>query len=681
MEIFCYAQKTYETVFEKLNTTVGGCDFKVTFPPADPSTLDVAKSSKFDALDHLVLEASDSENLQSLLPDSIQAMLKNYRQTLPRNFDFYHKIKLDNGNFLQRKNKQWQLKDASGKSLTSSSFDYVVLDTFALGFVGYKNGKANYYDGENGKALLGEDYFHIEITGVREFIVQGIHGLGLMKDDKIIIAPHYEYLIPHPKEGRILYSIFNKKDRKTYLLLDDLQTFILQEPKTSDQYVGDHFLLKPNNLYNLKTGKKLLCEDKHGLQLVSEKHQLLQLHVAGEPVRWLIDFEGNFVAKIPLDRIRKFYGADYCIANYKEEPFKYNSKTSSGALSYTGQWIVPPQYDFIRKVGEYWLVLDMRKRQSGLLDSEGNEVIPIGEESISYIAGDQFLIGTKTGVEEEGISKLVDVKRETTLRENIPFLSVFNQFDICDKKYFVLSNGLKKNYLVNENFEELAGPFLEIYRYNDLLYGRDTRPAPVYQEKVRLDCDGKNVPFEVNGKKVESHRFWYRINDDLEYLNDMESNGYLIYQNKKVSPINFKYDMNTDRLRRFAHLYIFGTRNLGYGLFNSKGDVVIPVGIIDYIRPVRGGDGKQTIIRFKDKRTAILTAEGNFIGGQIFKYIAFINPGLYKVTTDAGKIGIINQYDEWVVPLGSAVSNTSGILKVNKNGAEFWYDVAGNRIK
>lgn len=680
-QVLCYGQQTYKTVFEKLNINADGCDFKVEIPKLDKSEFKEIKTSAFRAQDNLVLKPSNSEKLQKLLPDSIQTILKNYKKVIPAKFTFYNRVELDNGNLLLRENNLWNLKDTDGKPLSSLSFEYIIPDTFAIGFVGYKNGRANYYDGKNGKPLLDENYFHIAITGAREFIVQGIHGYGLIKDNKVILEPYFEYLTPNKLGDRVTYRFFNKKDRKTYILLDDLKTFILQPSHTTDKYIGDQYFMKQANLFNLKTGKKLLCEEKHGLELVSEKHQLLSLHVAGEPVRWLIDLEGNFVSKVPFQRIGKFNKKGFSIVNHKKEPFKFNSKVSQGVINSKGEWVIPPKYDFISMINDYWLVIDMIKKQSGLLDKEGKEIIPMGDESISYVKDNQFFIGTKTGIEEEGISKLVDVKTGKILKENIPFLRCYNRLNVCDQKYFVLSNGLKKNYVVDENFREIAGPFLEVYPFNGYIYCRNIRPEPIYQEKIRLDCSGKNIPFEVDNKKIENHRFWYKITDDLEYLNDIERNGYLIYKNEKVSPINFKGDMTHQKLRTFADMYIVGTYNLGYGLFNQKGDIAIPMGTLDNIRPLLGGDGKQTVVTLKDKRAAILSAEGNLIGGQFFKYISFIDPGLFKVTTHDDKIGVINQHGEWVVPLGSNVSNTGGILKVNKNGEERWFDVAGNRVR
>ena len=91
------------------------------------------------------------------------------------------------------------MRKSGGKQVIKPRFDGIIAKPEQKGFVGYQNGRCNYYT-EQGKAKLPKDYIHVEPLGQGTFIVMTPKGYGLLGEKG-------QELIP-PVQLRIFASVF-----------------------------------------------------------------------------------------------------------------------------------------------------------------------------------------------------------------------------------------------------------------------------------------------------------------------------------------------------------------------------------------------------------------------------------------------------------------------------------------
>lgn len=189
--------------------------------------------------------------------EELSLILKEFKKVTANIDDGFanRQVVLKNGNSCFKKDEKWGLKSEEGKILLKPQFDYIFSDTLVGGFLGYTNGKCNYYD-EKGKPLLRENYYHISPLDRNAFVVRTLEGVGLIVNGEMVVEPDKE-TIQRLTSGNTIYYKIKSARKGEYLLLNDFQTEVPFPAWETAWFSGEDYIVFRNNILDLKNKEPL----------------------------------------------------------------------------------------------------------------------------------------------------------------------------------------------------------------------------------------------------------------------------------------------------------------------------------------------------------------------------------------------------------------------------------------
>ncbi|HTF80173.1 MAG TPA: WG repeat-containing protein [Cytophagales bacterium] len=303
---------------------------------------------------------------------------------------------------------KYQIINAHGKILGSSTYDKIESDSSRRYFVGIKSNKKQLLD-FNGKVMLDdlqEVRYHDIETAIR-YVKYGKVGVYNLLSGQVFINPEYEdvqnfrfdqYLVK--KEG--LLGIVDKAGKQRIPAQYDSIDYFLVDNKV--QYVVT------------KSGKKGLLNEQH-IILYPLEYQVIAL---GLNKNYILKREGRY-----------------------------------GVLNLKGEEIVPFKYDYLSNVVEepntpVQPLVFVKGKKVGLLNYKGEEIATFGG-TFKYLGEGLY------GHQEDGQTTLVNAKGEMVGKEKFQEIGTFAERMLAARKDgswgFVSASG---KFLINPVFEEVT---------------------------------------------------------------------------------------------------------------------------------------------------------------------------------------------------------------------------------
>lgn len=583
---------------------------------------------------------------------------------------------LNNGNICFYENGKWGLKDSSGKVIVKTKFDYVFPDTINGGFVAFTGATCNYYDGATGKKLLSEDFYWIDPVDKNVFIVRSPKGYGLVKDGKTVTEPSMQS-IRRESNGYETYFRLVDKQNNTFILRDDFKTQIPFASGQNPRFAGKEFVFANNNIFNLKTGKKLVCETGYYFKLISAEKQLAAIQKQGEKFYYLIDFSGNLVTPEKFCRLEMINGNESIIAavfdsasQSRHPPEKY------GLIDPKGEWIVEPVHKSITRSWQSdFLNIKSAQNLQGLSDFKGQAVIPAEYSSVSEISnGRYFCVMQNKGSTQ---SKIIDVRTGEVEKEGLTFHSL-RVYKVCGSSGY-LAGVTGGEQVLDANFQPLTGVHERIFTEGEFFVGADFKATGGASQKRLYDCTGKVYPLLINGENVEVFQDFRKVGKDLIFvkLKDMDS-GYYVTGNGLANPA----DCLPVGFSQTGHKGFIVTHSQGYqkaGMIDAEGRMVVPCGL-EYLTSF--DETGRACFRLRKDVAGIVTSQGALLNGKMYEMTGSLDFGLYRFKEN-GKFGVMDASGKTVLaPEYADVSLKDGLISVFQAGKMVkQFDITGRPVE
>lgn len=298
--------------------------------------------------------------------------------------------------------------------------------------------------------------------------------------------------------------------------------------------------------YNLN--KKVLCDDKGNIISKKSYNALIsyscdRIITIKDKKYGVIDSKGNIIIKPKYSYISKYNNGIAIVKDYDGYML----------IDTYGNVITKDKYDCISLYDDIYKV--EKNKKSGILDSKGNEFIPVCYDYIGFFSDDLAIveINNKYGF----INKHNELVINAIYDDVSCFCNGFARVNKDDQIYIID----KKGNVVFESYDELAN----ISGPNDGLYIA-TKIIDDYTTKLGYINELGNtiIPFMYDDA--------YPFKNDLAVVKLNDKCGVIDKNNNLI--IDFKYDYITPFFNNYAVTRNNNFKN--YGLINNLGETILP---------------------------------------------------------------------------------------------------------
>ncbi len=576
------------------------------------------------------------------------------------------------------KNGKWGLRKSNGKQLIKPRFDAIIANPEHKGFVGYQDGRCNYYF-EKGKAYLPNDYLHIQPLEQDAFIVVTPKGYGLLGEQGQELLPPGQLGIS-PIKDNVPFLKVRYEDEKYYWLnvLNGQKTYF-QSSYFGLNFFGDRYVIVDEQyLVDLQEGKSVFCGEKLKVKLLDAERGYLSVSSESDPsVNYIVNPEGQLISEMAFAKVDAYLPTGHFVVGFVEDyDPDITQRILSGVINEAGEWTVPARYNLLEQklyAGKY-LQFTQSYKEFGLVSLTGEE--PILHRQYIYFGlepdGQHLKVLWKEGQDKYGELLNINTGEITALDElgywkrspagNCGADTVYRALNIDGH---MLINA-KDEPLLNEPagfiIENAGGKTFTIKR-KVVVDGRTVNVDEV------VDCQGTPL-YKGTGQHQE-----IALDDDFLYLH--KANGEQVFQlpNGAEVPATENWSLHGWSFGE-GHYVMFNDQDRK-GVINDKAQVVIPP-IFENLsfHPDLG------LISFEyEGQKQYLDANGEVLFGGEYKRVEYASAGLFRIYKN-GQWGIGRRDGTIILPAAyeNAYLERGFIIANDRQGEYTAYDFAGKEL-
>jgi hypothetical protein len=615
-------------------------------------------------------------------PPAVEAIakLKAYVETQKRSDEDFLEARLAwrDGLVFFLKNGKWGLRKSGGKQLIKPRFDAIIAKPEQKGFVGYVDGRCNYYF-EKGKAYLPEDYLHVQPLEQDVFIVMTPEGFGLLGEQGQELLPPVQLGITPLREGTPFLKVRYEDEKHYWLNLLNGQKVYFQNSYYGLNFFGDRYVIvDEQHLVDLQEGKSVFCGEKLKVKLLDAERGYLSISRESDPsVNYIINPEGQLISEMAFADVDAYLPTGHFIVGYVEDyDPAITQRILSGVINEAGEWTVPAHYNLLEQklyAGKY-LQFTQSYKEFGLVSLTGEE--PILHRQYVYFGlepdGEQMKVLWKEGQDKFG--ELLNIKTgEITPLEELGYWKR-SPIGNCGTDTVYRALNIDGHMLINAKDEPLLNEPAGFIMENA---GGKTftikRKAVVDGKTVNVDevvdCQG-NPLYKGTGQHQE-----IALDDDFLYLR--KATGEQVFQlpNGEEVPATENWSLHGWPFGE-SHYVMFNDQGWK-GVINDKAQVVIPPIFENlFLHPDLG------LISFEyEGEKQYLDAKGELLFGGEYKRVEYDRDGLFRIYKN-GLWGIGRLDGTIVVPAAyeNAYLERGFIVASDQQGVYTTYDFAGKEL-
>lgn len=664
-----------QTIFEVLGLDPNGCSLAEEQNPTQEE-------------EWLVEEVPDEFIYEEELEASAPITYPSPAEAISTLRAYVESLKKGNENFLEGqlawrndlvfflKNGKWGLRKSGGKQVIKPRFDAIITKPEQEGFVGYVDGRCNYYF-ENGKAYLSEDYLHIQPLEQDAFIVFTGKGFGLLGEQGQELLPPVQLGITSLKEGTPFLKV-RYEDEKYFLfnVLNGQKTYFHTNLYYGLNFFGDRYVIVDEQyLIDLQEGKNVFCGEKVKIKLLDADRGYLSVSRESDPsVNYIVNPEGKLISEMAFAKVDAYLPTGHFVVGYVEDyDPDITQRILSGVINEAGEWTVPARYNLLEQqlyAGKY-LQLTQSYQEFGLVSLTGEEPIP--HRRYVYFGlepdGEHLKVLWKEGQDKYG--ELLNINSgEVTLLEELGYWKR-SPIGNCgvDTVYRALNTdgqmliNAKDEPLLNEPagfiLENAGGKTFTIKR-KVVVDGKTVNVDEV------VDCQGNSL-YQGTGQHQE-----IALAEDFLYLR--KANGEQVFQlpSGVEVPATENWSLHSWSFGE-GHYVMFNNQGRK-GVINDKAQVVIPP-LFDnlFFHPDLG------LISFEyEGEKQYVDANGAVLFGGEYQRVEYDRDGLFRIYNN-GLWGIGRRDGTIILPTAyeNAYLERGFIVASDQQGTYTAYDFAG----
>lgn len=703
------AQKPTQTIYDVFEIEKGGCDMDVPVKknnfvsPPPPDGINKLSGSAPKVILPSSEEIKDFERVKKQIKKSLSKFNKKHRSS-----KIEYRLALSNNNFFYSENDLIGIKDPKGKIILQPKFIKVIPDTIAKGFVGYTDGRCQYYTAD-GDVKIKKLYYYIEPLKDGYFKVRSKKGWGLWYNGKEIIAPFCQSIYYKSKQD--VWEV--KRFEKTNMLYwDNFQDSIEWLGGGYDFVEKDYVNFNNRRFINLKTRQSLICEDGFEIRIVDKDKEYLTIGKIDKKRKenfYLCDFAGNLINENKFGRIGIFLENNLATANVANKPFRIF--TPACLIDPQGNRITEKLYNRLEYKSSGKFYITFKKGLRGCLDSKGNETIPPIYDNIIPLKNEQVL-AIPSDMDNNAV--VLNAVTGELLISNLPYEKA-DLISICDKEYYKVDIG-ENERIVDLNFNPVTPEHKSFSLWNDYLLGKNqmvdkttTATPTVY------DCNLFPIKLQFGKYKINefvSIRNVINIRTANRRFNGMTLYYYIKGGNRSFRELSLYHNYASNQ--RFQTEEIFGT----FIALNKHENIYI--NLREEIKPIKyslswagefgignllvtghilmSPDGKVHSSGFKelsrlDPITGLayykynnlyggyMNKRGEMLFDGIYQDVHRISPNFFIVKKD-NRFGVVDAENREVIPIVATNYNyTNGVVSLFQGKQRSTYDITGKSVE
>ena len=593
------------------------------------------------------------------------------------------KKRLSNGQICFLENGKWGMKNQENEIILDPQFDHIIVDTFSSGFVGYKGSFANYYDGKTGKPKFDEEYYWISAVDTSLFIIQSIDGFGMIKDSKVIIQSTMNSILKQGfKNSEKYFFKITTKDNGVYNLLDDLSTTF---PVLGNEYeLFEEHIIGDKNIYNLKNRKTLLSTRifAYSIKLLDYKNKLILI---GEPNEsFLANFKGKLISKKGFRRIKEFKSNGIAVASILKKDGK-ETKYLTGLINRKGKWLVEPQFKEMSQLDDRNYKVWTNQKIKEIIDVSGQGIIDISGEWVikptytcfQSLGNSRYLLGNRKDKKYD--SNIFNLQTRLVEKEGLNANKIEKIKNSCNNNLQIMHSSKRRQTIVDNDLNPVSKSYRKIKVHNDLIVGWGNGSFDIY------DCNGIEIPFQLDKKELNRCRGLKILNDSLFCILDKNRIGYIVNADGNTTKIGCSITYATP----FGFKNLIGVSSSVYASNNSslitqKGEIIIPC---DF-NQISNWFSDYGLFYFETKeyKSGLFFPDGKILKNYLFdNRIKKLKNGSLVVgigTRYDRKYGLMTANGDFLLPIEySTIGEYGGLVQAKKDEMWMLFDRMGKFLK
>ncbi|MGH1434653.1 MAG: WG repeat-containing protein [Lewinella sp.] len=671
--LFATAISAQATIFEIFNLDPAGCSL------VTEQTLSGEEEWLMEEVPDDWIFEEEEATAPVQYPPAAEAIakLKAYVETQKRSDENFLEARLvwRDGLVFFLKNGKWGLRKSNGKQLIKPRFDAIIAKPEQKGFVGYVEGRCNYYF-EKGKAYLREDYLHVQPLGQDAFIVMTPEGFGLLGEQGQELLPPVQLGITPLREGTPFLKVRYEDEKYYWLNLLNGQKVYFQNSYYGLNFFGDRYVIvDEQHLVDLQEGKSVFCGEKLKVKLLDAERGYLSVSSASDPlINYIINPEGQLVSEMAFAKVDGYLPTGHFVVGYVEDyDPDITQSILSGVINEAGEWTVPARYNLLEQklyAGKY-LQLTQSFKEFGLVSLTGEEPIPHRQYFHFGLEpdGEHLKVLWKEGQDKYG--ELLNINTgEVTPLEDLGYWKI-SPIGNCGTDTIYKALSAEGHMLINAKGEPLlkesAGFIMKNTGGNTFTIKRKVviDGRTVSEDEV-VDCQGR-----VLHKGTRQH---YEIVLDEGFLYLHKPNGERVFQlpNGEEVPATENWSLHGWAFGE-GHYVMFNDKDRK-GVVNDKAEVIIPP-IFENL----SFHQDMGLISFEyEGQKQYLDANGELLFGGEYKQVEYAREGLFRLYSN-GKWGIGRRDGTVLLPAiyEEAYLQLGYIVTTDQMGGTTLYDLAG----
>ncbi|WP_020538064.1 WG repeat-containing protein [Lewinella cohaerens] len=669
--LFAMELPAQATIFEVFDLDPNGCTL------AAAQTLSGEEEWLMEEVpDEWVFEAEEEAEAPVEYPQAAAAiaMLSTYVENADEGF-LEGRLEWRDGLVFFLENGKWGLRKSNGKQAIKPRFDAIIADPEHQGFVGYEDGRCNYYF-EKGKAYLKEDYLHIQPLAQDAFIVLTPKGFGLLGEQGEVLVPPVQMRISTLKGDAPFLKVTYEDEKYYWLNLLNGQKTYFQNNYFGLNFFGDRYvIIDGQHLVDLQEGKSVFCGDKLTVKLLDAERGYLSVSRASDPlVNYIVNPEGQLISEMAFAKVDGYLPTGHFVVGYVEDyDPDITQRILSGVINEAGEWTVPARYNLLEQklyAGKY-LQLTQSYKEFGLVSLTGEEPIPHRQYFHFGLEpdGEHLKVLWKEGQDKYGELLNIHTGEITPLEE----LGYWKRSPVgnCGIDTIYKALNVDGHMLINGNDEPLlnepAGFVMENAGGKTFTVKRKrVQDGRTFSEDEVVDCQGNRLY-----KAVGQHQ---EIVLDDNFIFQHKANGERVFQlpSGEAVPATEKWSLHGWSFGE-GHYVMFNDKDRK-GVINDKAEVIIPPIFENlFFHPELG------LISFEyEGQKQYLDAEGELLFGGEYERVEYARDGLFRIYKNR-QWGIGRRDGTIVVPAvyENAYLDRGFIISSDRQGVYTAYDYAG----